>query len=383
MPYDMTAPAGGRRFRIAMTTSMIYGNKEGGLQRYVDSILFHMPLPANAEVCVFAPDCHSAFSCFGRPGIRRLKVSAFWNHPVRNILWHLFVYPIRLRLIEADLLWMPELRRQTPLHGGRMLTTIHDMARYKVPGKYDGWRMFFHMRIVPLMLRRNRRFITVSENTAKDVHEHLGIPRSKITPIPNGIDPALFHTRTDDRAPHDLPRPYFLYVARFEHPGKNHVRLIEAFERFSARRPGHALVLVGSVWSKGEVVVEAIKASKAKVIHLGFVTDAELRGLYRDTLALVFPSLYEGFGLPVLEAMACGAPVAAADRSSLPEVCGDAGLMFDPEDVASIDAAMDRLASDEALRAELKRKGTERVLEFSWRAAAEHYMKVFLAEAGR
>lgn len=378
----MSAPVTGKRLRIALTTSMIYGNKEGGLQRYVDSLLTHLPLDG-AEVCVFAPDCHAGFPCFSRPGIRRLRVSAFWNHPLRNILWHLFVYPLRLKLAGADLLWLPELRRQTPFYGGRTVTTIHDMARYKVPGKYDRWRMFFHMRVVPMMLKRNRRFITVSENTAKDVHEHLRVPREKLSPIPNGIDPALFHPGEGDQAPASLPRPYFLYVARFEHPGKNHVRLIEAFERFSARRPGYALVLVGSVWSKGEVVVEAIASAKAKVIHQGFVTDAELRGLYKETVALIFPSLYEGFGLPILEAMACGAPVAAADRSSLPEVCGNAALLFDPEDVQSIEGALERLASDPGLRKGLRRKGEERVGSFSWKSSAERYMKLFLAEAGR
>jgi glycosyltransferase involved in cell wall biosynthesis len=375
---------GGRhpgRTRIAVTTSMIYGNQEGGLQRYIDSILTHLPLRPGMEVCVFAPDCHASFRCFARPGIRRLRVSDFWNHPVRNILWHLFVYPIRALAAGADLVWLPELRRQTPFFRGGTVTTIHDMARYKLPGKYDARRMFFHMRILPLLLRGNRRFIAVSENTAKDVHEHLGIPRDRISHIPNGIDAGLFHAGADGAAAPSA-KPYFLYVARFEHPGKNHLRLIEAFERFSARRPGYALVLVGSVWSKGEVVVEAIRASKAEVIHKGFVADAELRGLYAGAVALVFPSLYEGFGLPILEAMACGAPVAASDRSSLPEVCGDAALLFDPDDPASIEGAMDRLAADGGLRDELRRKGAERVRMYSWKSSAEKYSELFLAEAG-
>jgi glycosyltransferase involved in cell wall biosynthesis len=371
------------RFRIGVTTSMIYGNQEGGLQRYIDSLLRDMPLSDDDEIIVYAPDCHAGFRCFSdarprRPGkLRRARVRGFWNHPLRNIFWHLFVYPARLRLDGVQLLWLPELRRQVPLFAGPSITTIHDMARYRIPGKYDRFRMFFHLRVLPLLMRNNRRYVAVSSNTRADIHAFLRIPLAKIAHIPNGIDAELFEPRAGDRAPDGVRRPYFLYVARFEHPGKNHLRLIAAFERFSSRRPGYTLVLVGSVWLRGEIILQAIRGTKAAVLHLGFLSDAHLRGLYAEAEALVFPSLYEGFGLPILEAMACGAPVASSDRSSLPEVCGDAALLFDPEDEEAIAKTMERIASDADLREGLKRKGAERVKEFSWRKSAERYMGLF------
>jgi len=252
------------------------------------------------------------------------------------------------------------------------------MARYKVPGKYDAFRMFFHMRVLPRLMGRNARYVTVSENTRKDVIAYLGIPAEKIEVIHNGIDAEAFRPRSGDRPPPAATHPYFLFVSRLEHPGKNHIRLIHAFERFSLRYPGHSLVLVGAVWLKGEAVLQAIAATKAKVVHLGFVTDDELRALYHGSLGLVFPSLYEGFGLPLLEAMASGAPVAAANRGCIPEVCGDAALYFDPEEIASIEEALERMAADGELRKELMRKGAERVRLFSWRKSAKRYLEMFL-----
>jgi glycosyltransferase involved in cell wall biosynthesis len=378
---DRLTPFRDRRLRVAVTTSMIYGNKEGGLQRYIDSIVAELPLD-RLDVFLFSPACHDGFRSPSRAGIRRVRVPAFWNHPLRNILWHLLVYPFHLRRLDIDLLWLPELRRQAPLFPGKSVTTIHDMARYKVPGKYDAFRMFFHMKVLPLLMGRNQCFVAVSENTRTDVTAYLPIPGDRVRVIHNGIDAETFRPRPEDKAPVSAEHPYFLFVSRLEHPGKNHLRLIEAFERFSSRHPGHSLVLVGAVWLRGETVVEAIARSRAKVSHLGFVSDDELRALYKDCLAFVFPSLYEGFGLPLLEAMAAGAPVAAARVGCIPEVCGDAALYFDPEDVASIEMALERMAMDEGLRDGLTRKGAERVTVFSWRKSAERYANLFLEMCG-
>ena len=366
-----------RPLRIGVTSSMIYGNREGGVQRYLDCVLAEMAGIGGAEIVVFAPPCHDTFTCFARPGIRKARVPAFWNHPLRNIFWHLFVFPFRLRREGVTLLWIPELRRQVPLFGGRTVTTIHDMARYQVPGKYDAARMFYHMRVLPYLMRRNSRYIAVSENTRQDIHAFLGIPLSRIAVVHNGIDSRLFAPRGDDALPAGVSGRYFLYVARLEHPAKNHLRLIRAFARFGARHPDFTLVLVGSVQSQGEVVVDAVRASGARVLHLGFVSDAELRALYRGAEALVFPSLYEGFGLPLLEAMACGTAVAAAERGCVPEVCGAAALYFDPEAEGSIDGAMERLSSDAGLRAQLREAGAARVREFSWRETARKHLEMF------
>jgi glycosyltransferase involved in cell wall biosynthesis len=269
--------------------------------------------------------------------------------------------------------------------------TVHDLSQLHVPQKYDPLRMIYIMRVLPRMMRRLTRVIAVSESTRRDLESFARVAADRIRVIHNGADLARFAPRDRDEAKAavaaelGLPRDFVLYIARLEHPGKNHVRLLEAFATLK-RETGlpHKLVLVGSRWSGAELIdakVEALGLG-GEVVFPGFVPNELLPVLYAAADVFVFPSLFEGFGIPVLEAMACGTPVCAASTSSIPEVVGDAGLLFDPVEPAAIAASMQRLLTDEPLRERLVRLGLEQAKGFSWDEAAAAVLEE-LEGAGR
>jgi glycosyltransferase involved in cell wall biosynthesis len=183
-----------------------------------------------------------------------------------------------------------------------------------------------------------------------------------------------------------LQKPFFLYVARLEHPAKNHLRLIDAFARFKAEtRLPWQLVLAGSNWHGAEKIHTAIACSPVgrDIRSLGFVADQELPMLYRAAEVFVYPSLYEGFGMPPLEAMASGCPVLCSMRGALGEVVGNAAATVDPENVDELTRALARLAQDETLRAELTAAGIERSRQFDWQETARKTLAVYTRAAAR
>jgi len=183
-----------------------------------------------------------------------------------------------------------------------------------------------------------------------------------------------------------LHAPYFLYVARLEHPGKNHIRLIQAFNELKSERPTNwRLVLAGSDWRGADAIHSAVRQSPfANEINcLGFVPDDDLPFLYRGAEVVVCPSLYEGFGLPVLEAMACARPVISSNRGALAEVAGSAAILFDPEDPSALKHQLARLAEDDTLRRELSVAGLAQARKFDWQTTAKRTIETYLQAASQ
>jgi glycosyltransferase involved in cell wall biosynthesis len=263
-----------------------------------------------------------------------------------------------------------------------LLSTIHDLAPFHVQGKYDPLRMFYGRVIVKHLARRQDGIIAISTNTAEDIQRFFGIPISKQNILLNGLDHARFKPAESGSTPKVdwiLEHPYFLYVSRLEHPAKNHVRLIEAFNQFKAASGSPwLLALGGSDWHGAEVIHAAAKASPyAKDIRfLGFVSDATLPDLYRGAGAFVYPSLFEGFGLPPVEAMASGCPVISSTRGSLDEVVSDAALRIDPENIEEMAAALTTLATDENARKDLIRRGFANAKRFDWAKNGHNYLDI-------
>ena len=278
-----------------------------------------------------------------------------------------------------------------------LVATIHDLAPFRVAGKYDWKRMLYGQVVARQLARRQDAIIAISENTASDIRKYFAAPREKMTVIHNGIEHARFFpgaagtvasgdacatalAKAAAAKLFNLTKPFFLYVARLEHPGKNHVRLIEAFTQFkAATRSGWQLALAGSDWHSAEMIHAAIKASPvaADIRALGFVGDPELPELYRAADGFVFPSLYEGFGLPPIEAMACGCPVISSMRGSLGEVVGDAALIIEPENVVDLAAKLGSLAKDAALRERLRAAGFAQARKFDWQRTARETLAVY------
>jgi glycosyltransferase involved in cell wall biosynthesis len=263
---------------------------------------------------------------------------------------------------------------------------VHDLASVYVADKYDLFHQIYIRKVVPTLLRRLDGVVTISENTRQDVIEHVPLPPKRVHAVRCGVDHGRFApglegpAREEVLSRHGLSGPYVIYVSRIEHPGKNHVRLIEAFDRLKRRHPGlpHSLLLVGGDRERAEEVHQAAeRVSTASSIRFsGFIDRADLRALYEGAALAITPSLFEGFGLPVLEAMACGTAVACSRTSALPEVAGGAAALFDPYDVESIASVLERVLLDDALREDLRRRGLERSAAFTWQGCAQRTLEV-------
>jgi glycosyltransferase involved in cell wall biosynthesis len=257
--------------------------------------------------------------------------------------------------------------------------TVHDLSQLHVPQKYDALRMFYIMRVLPRMMRRLTRVIAVSDSTRRDLESFARVDPARMRVIHNGADLERFSPRDREAAKSivatelGLPPRFLLYIARLEHPGKNHVRLLEAFASLK-RDTGlpHKLVLAGSRWSGAEPIDAKVEQLRLRqdVVFPGFVPNEILPDLYAAADVFVFPSLFEGFGIPVLEAMACGTPVCASDIASIPEIVGEAGLLFDPQEPRAIADTLHRLLTEPSLRAQLVERGLDQVKRFTWDDAA-------------
>ena len=264
------------------------------------------------------------------------------------------------------------------LLASRTVVTVHDVIHLKFPQYWPSvaaraYARFFFSRVIP----KARVILTVSENTKRDLVEMLAIPAERIIVTYPAISHVRFQSPDPGLLPEfealSLPHPYLLYVGNLKQ-FKNVERLVNVHQRLWASKKVPPLVLVGRNFILG---FDRRLAQAEGIRWLGEVRPALLPWLYKQALAFLFPSLYEGFGLPPLEAMASGTPVLCSNRASLPEVVGDAALMIDPENIEEMAAALGRLVEDDALRKGLAAKGLMQAQRFSWDQMAERTLRVY------
>ena len=254
----------------------------------------------------------------------------------------------------------------------RCVATVHDLGWQVHPELYPAKLRVMYRALFPWVLRRADRIIAVSRYTADDLIRRAGVEASRIEVVHHGLDPA-FAGMDEALSPAGSDGPYFLAVGGIS-PRKNTRRLVEAFARWRAKggaRAGYQLRITG-------ISLDASAAAElpAGVSLVGYVDKAELRRLYAGAAAFLYPSIYEGFGLPIIEAMACGAPVLTSSTASAPEVAGGAGVLVDPFSLESIEAGLDRVTEpDEARR--LRYLGRERARQFRWSAAAARTIELY------
>jgi len=376
--------------RAVLSAGMIQGGRSGVAQ-YVLALTAALSRLQELRLTVFAlKEDFPLFEAAAERGVALQPIPQGAALPIRSILWHQLRLPTLARRLGAAVIHVPSYRRLVWRKPCALAATIHDLAPFHVRGKYDPARMFYGRVVVRALARRQDRVIVPSRRTAEDVERFFGLNRDRVCVIHNGIDHERFHpgdaetARSEAASRWGLDRPFFVYVSRLEHPAKNHVRLIEAFVRFREETGlDWLLALAGSDWHGAEAIKEAARRSPAReaIRFLGFVPDEDLPTLYRAAAAMVYPSLFEGFGMPPLEAMACGCPVVCSDRGSLGEVTGEAAWIVDPESPDAIAEGLKRCARDRAFRETLRRKGLEQARKFDWNENARKVLDVYRAAA--
>ncbi|MGI8861192.1 MAG: glycosyltransferase family 4 protein [Gaiellaceae bacterium] len=269
---------------------------------------------------------------------------------------------IKRRFAGADVLHFPLSVMVPPVESHSATTTILDVQHELLPQFFSRAERAYRRRVYGWSARRSRLVLTISQHAAGTLVERLALPEEQVRPIHLGIDHEVFRPGDESRG------EFLLYPAR-GWPHKNHARLFEAFAELRRRQPGLELVLTAYAGP----VPEGVRS-------LGRVSRKELVRLYRTAAALVFPSLYEGFGQPPLEAMACGCPVACSNVASLPEVVGDAARLFDPSSTEEIVAAVEDVLADPA---PWRRRGFDRAAGFTWEKTAQAHDAVYEELYGR
>ncbi len=296
-------------------------------------------------------------------------------------LWHRVRLPLPVEAFigRTDVFYSPDFLLP-PTLARRTLVTVHDLSYVRVPECFPEVLKRYLNQSVPRAVRRADLVLADAESTRRDIVEVYAASPEKVRVLYSGVDPRFAPAIPAEeqqrvRTRLGLVRPYLLSVSTIQ-PRKNYARLIEAFARLKTECD---LVIAGGKGWMYDEVYDAVDrlGLKERVRFAGFVSDEDLPALYAGATLFVYPSLYEGFGLPVAEAMACGVPVVSSDASSLPEVAGDAALYFDPRSVEAMAAALERALGDAEWREGARVRGRARIKPFTWDRAAQELLKHF------
>ncbi|MEL6444803.1 MAG: glycosyltransferase family 1 protein [Bacteroidota bacterium] len=368
--------------RIAYFSDALLKRKQYGLSRYAWSLLYELralgsdifPVAAQSEL---APGdlraVEERYDLERIPGTRRLVAGA----------WSYLGWPALERFTsEFDVLHNVELSYVVPTNRP-WITTVHDIGPLTHPGWFGASRLGLKKKALAFAAKRADVIIAVSEATADAIHSYTdGAVGDRLRVIPEGVNardfaqaPAI--TDAGIEAMKGVDAPFFLWTGSKLNPRKNLLRVIEAFEQLDALP--HYLVIAGGVGWDSEDLLKRVEASPkaARIVRTGYVSDEQLRALYHAAEAFLYVSLMEGFGLPILEAMASGCPVVTSNCSSMPEVAGDAALLVDPYSVQDIAEAAHSIATQPTLQSDLVRRGRERVALFDWSTCASRTAELY------
>lgn len=358
-----------------------------GIGRVLINVVKEMArLFPNDEYVVFANKGYDFYDPLSAmPNVRVVNTGVSKDSPIANILWHQRGFQRLLKQWECDVAYIPNfsllLWKRLPT-----VVTIHDLIEFNVPGKFSPLRMAYRKMIDPLMVRNSTFITTVSECSKRDIVRFCNADENKVRVIHNAVDPTYFHEydKTDV-----LPvlekyglryKSFFIFVGTIDYPGKNIKVVIDAFLHLKEHQANdYKLVIVGKDGHNAQVIYDLVNRSPYKddVLFTGYVSDADLPKLYSGAKVMLYLSLYEGFGLPVLEAMSCATPVICSDTSCFPEVAGDADICVCPTDVDAVADKLLHLATDDAYYQQVARQCLEQSRTFSWERSARAYHEVF------
>lgn len=362
---------------VAIHADQLFYRIPGGIGTYLRHLL---PALRDADPDLDLGVFHSRFEGerpAGLDGFKRVQLA----RSIRSLypLWNLAARPALPRpLARKDVIHAPSPVAIPPVRRKqRLVVTVHDLAFSLYPQAYPrAWRLL-HRTGFRRALRAADAIIAVSSNTAADVLRTGEANESSVHVVPLG---GSLPVGTGDPAPVverlGIPRPYVLFVGTLE-PRKNLVRLIRAYRRVASEVP-HALVLAGPLgWRSQPILDELRRDERGRVLTTGRVSESDLDALHRGADAFVYPSLYEGFGLPVLDAMARGVPVVTSNTSALPELTGDAALQVAPGSTGALATALEHLLTEEGERSRLSAAGRERAKAYTWERTARETLAVY------
>ena len=368
---------------MKIATEIGWGHKEGGARRVaINTLLEMVKIQPKHQYLVYSNSHHNALN---NTIIRQIKLDLFNYIP--QVLWDQFIFPHFL-VPFANKRFKPDVIHHTNnivscLGSTPTVVTIHDMTPFVIPESFVCGHGVYQRAYFRFAAKKAAKIITVSENSKRDICRILKVDEEKVIVIPLASDfreastlPAL--PSVDLISRFDIRNPFVLYVGAI-HPRKNVPRIIKAFNILKQdKRIPHQLVIAGSLrWKKDHLFGHSsFNLVRDHIVLTGRVSEAELVSLYRNCDAFVWPSLYEGFGLPVLEAMSLGAPVVTSNCSSLPEVAGDAAVLVDPYNVMEIANAIWMILDRRSFAEDLRKKGIKRAAEFSWKKTAEKVLNV-------
>src|SRR5687767_5900947 len=345
--------------KIAFDGTVLHGRKSG-VGYYCEELLKAMLMMDHEDQ--FFVFSHQPVKLDLASSNGNLRFTNTVHFPIRAVYLHALL-PKILDKVQPDVCHYTNFLAPT-FEDRPYLVTIHDMGLESLRDAHPLAKRLYTRRLVPHVARKAKLIVTNSEFSKWEIVRYLGIAEDRIRVTPLAASPDF------KPVPARPENPYFLYVGNLE-PRKNLERLIEAFARIPDK--DHELVIVGNRWYHGNAAEEkaSLLGLSGRVKFLGYVPRADLPGIFSGATAFVYPSLLEGFGLPIVEAMACGAPVITSNNSSMKEVAGEAALLVEPTSVGQMTEALMKVAQDRSLRQELSRRGLKRAAEFSWQRTAE------------
>jgi len=370
--------------RIAIDARM--GDTRGGIGVYIRELISHLADVDKKNQYFVIVNKHGDGSFIPSADNFTILVSSITRkHYFIKDLWNLFFLPFLLKANNIDIYFNP--RYVLPIFKGniKMVVTMHDMIAILYPEIWPGISGFRIRNYIKYSSQRADIIITISSWAKKDIVRILNVPKDKVKVIYCGINKKLFKSIPDLSLQRLVKRKYgirkkFILTVGPLGTRKNHDRLIDAYSILPEYiREDYQLIVTGE--KKGTYNNLLTKASKTclanDIVFTGFVPEKEMPMVINAASLFVFPSLYEGFGIPLLEAMACGTPILASNVSSIPEVVGGAALLFDPYNINEMANAIDRAVTDKDLRQKLVQRGFERIKKYSWENTAKEILGVF------
>jgi glycosyltransferase involved in cell wall biosynthesis len=300
-------------------------------------------------------------------------------------IWRYFSAPLKLKSMNQldivhDTYEIGALSFKTSF---KKIITVHDLSPFLFPDMFSSRAVLLHKLLFSKTLQSVDKILTVSECSKRDLVTHFNVPEDKIKVIFNGVDTKFKPLNKDDvnefLKKYNLNFPFILFVGTLE-PRKNLPNLFKAYSQLKKKNISHKLVIAGKKGWKYQEIFETVNKLNLKndIIFTDYIPENDLPALYNAADVFVYPSIYEGFGLPPLEAMACGTPVVTSNISSLPEVVGNAGITVNPKDIDMLATAMYEVLTNDALIKEMTKKGLERAKLFNWKSCAVETLKVYV-----